>query len=730
LDNNNNNSLKGSFRIAEYLTRPGLGVTRIAFDQRNLVVDFTASRDLRGHFKVVLTGNWETDKAALTRSAQKKGFDTGNIDLLVKGISEIYAGDGADIVATIKEKVSRGLEAQKKITQASNAENNNKRPHVVRHYLQKYHAIREGNELYEAVIINGDAYFVCMDRDAQIDEGRIKCRLESGFEWFSEKENTITKILPKENLTYINRPYQFESQVEIDDYLNRAQDETLDSLYKKVKGQGKKYIDSSDTHLTILASDTIFTYFQDNFGQTHYLFFYGDNGSGKTINLHFLSMLGYRAMFDVDITEANIFTYYGSIEEGQGIILEDECDGMEYKYDKMKVYKRGNTSGSKVTRTETGGDTGRRQDGFFVYGFKAFSGEQKLDADKAKGFNERTFYLECQEGDPEYDLSEIVSPAGDEGYESLLRDIADLHKLLFAYRLIHHTDKIPNIDVQVKNREKQLTKPLLRLFQKAKCRDEIGKALAQMIALRRGIKKDTLESAIFQAVWELVRDDAMNVKRLLHPGTSEKPAEEPYDIAAQRIYSKVGELLGGTQAKDTQQSYDTPEHGQVSFKTINSICVDRFGAKKPPKHRDGVHLIFDVQRLLKVQSVYELSEEGIKIIEEEGPDDEDDRNTQNNVIVSQRDGCDGSSGSTESRGIFGENTDSENRQESDQTIENSQQNQAETMKPEEEGVSEKPQNRGGLATEAEQPSQPSQSESRRFVGGNVEPEDGEEEGEQ
>jgi hypothetical protein len=125
----------------------------------------------------------------------------------------------------------------------------------------------------------------------------------------------------------------------------------------------------------------------------------------------------------------------------------------------MKLYKKGYNAGGKVTRTETGGDSGRRQDGFYVYGFKAFTGEQKLDADRAKGYNERTFYLECQEGDPEYDLSEIVSPAGDEEYEALLRDLEDLHKLLLAYRLIHHTDKIPNIDVQVKNREKQLTKP-------------------------------------------------------------------------------------------------------------------------------------------------------------------------------------------------------------------------------------------------------------------------------
>ena len=100
------------------------------------------------------------------------------------------------------------------------------------------------------------------------------------------------------------------------------------------------------------------------------------------------------------------------------------------------------------------GDSGRKQEGYYVYGFKAFTGEERLDPDYAKGFNERTFYLECQAGDPQYDLSEVVSPAGAEEFEYLLNELEDIYKTLLMFKLRHHTDKFPNVDVLVKNREK------------------------------------------------------------------------------------------------------------------------------------------------------------------------------------------------------------------------------------------------------------------------------------
>lgn len=39
-----------------------------------------------------------------------------------------------------------------------------------------------------------------------------------------------------------------------------------------------------------------------------------------------------------------------------------------------------------------------------------------------------------------------------------------VHKLLFAFRLIHYNDIFPDIEINLENRNAELTKPTLRLF--------------------------------------------------------------------------------------------------------------------------------------------------------------------------------------------------------------------------------------------------------------------------
>jgi hypothetical protein len=593
-----------TFDVPEYLKREDVGVTEISLSQRTMVFKFKVNDDMKGDIKIVITGTWAIDETQLRKRALKKGFLDKNIDLLVKGFGHIYSGEASDTIAQIRHGVNKEIEAAK-VADALD-EDGDKKPKVFKYYIQKYHNAAEGNELYEAVLVGKDAYFVSIDRDGgeavNNKEGRIKSRLTNAFSIPNALGNSIIEILPRENLTYLSKPFQFESQREIDEYVEKTSKLTLDQIYQDVKAIVKKYIAASDVHHTILAGDIVFTYFQDIFGQTHYLYFYGDNGTGKTINLQLLSVIAYRAMYDVDITAANIFTYYGTIEEGQGVILEDEADDLDYhQQEKMKIYKKGYNAGGKVSRTETGGDAGRHQEGYFVYGFKAFTGEERLDPDYAKGFNERTFYQECQAGDPEYDLSEVMSPAGAEEFEKLREELEDIHKTLLMFRLIHHTDKFPNIEVAVKNREKQLVKPLIRLFQGAKnSQIEIARALGELLSARRGIKKDTLEYAVYTALDRLITTEG-----------------NTYSFIAKRIYVELkDELDGKYKDEEKDQSFETPVHGKVSHKKITSICEDRFGAKKTHTEHGNL-LTFDEERFKNVKEAYSFEGEGVQIIKED-----------------------------------------------------------------------------------------------------------------
>ena len=187
-----------------------------------------------------------------------------------------------------------------------------------------------------------------------------------------------------------------------------------------------------------------------------------------------------------------------------------------------------------------------------------------------------------------------------------------------------------------------------------------------MIAIRRGIKKDTLESTIFDAVWTIVSEQIANSTNELN---KDSKTLESFIIPAKLILRESWGGVRRTRHNDKQQSFDTPGHGYVALEEINAICEDRFGAKKQAqKQKDGVHLIFELARLNKVKAIYDLTQEGIKIIKE--PAETIDKN---NHRESDGGGCGGCGGLWESGGIPAENSNYGNQTESMQNVENSQQ---------------------------------------------------------
>jgi hypothetical protein len=583
---------------------PHIQIKSIAIDQGDgsLIVKHT-TKDKGGDeydtIKLQITGDLQADMTTLRTWARNNFFFIDSpdflIDQLVSCVSAIYTDGAAGSIAKIKAK--REYEDRK-----AEEEEEDK---LKKRYVQKYYSSNEG-VLYEAVLIASKPCFVSIDVDPVTAEPFAKS---------SEKillpyaKNATMELLPNEKEGYLSKPYEFRNIDELNKYIQYAKNETLDTLFSKVKYTAKKYIVGSDTHLTILAADTILTYFQDELGQVHYLYFYGDNDTGKTANLVFMDHVAYRAIFDVDITAPNIFTYLGTIQEGQGIILEDEADNVDKDNEKMKLYKRGYNAGGTVSRIDT--TFGRKQDGFYVYCFKAFTAERRPDGDRAKGFNERTFFIECQPGAPDYDIVEITnSVAGEPEFKALATQLETLHKILFAYRLLHHADPLPDIkNLSVRNREKQLTKPLLRLFQKAECRKEIAGALADLIVKRRGVKQDTLDAKIYQVIKKLVQEQE----------EQEEESGEVYRFANTLIYTSVCAALDGKyRNEEKDQSFDTPEHGIVSHKRITSICVDKFSASKDFHSGNTRFLTFYKDKLERAKEAYELAEDLKLLIEEEG----------------------------------------------------------------------------------------------------------------
>ena len=333
--------------------------------------------------------------------------------------------------------------------------------------------------------------------------------------------------------------------------------------------------------------------------------FVGDNDTGKSTSLVYLQYEAYRAMLDVDITPANIYGFLGNFEEGQGCILEDEADDIHKKFEKMKIYKSGYNAGKKVTRTDIT-NFGRKTTGWNTFCFKAFTSEEAPDINTAKGFMDRTFVIHCVSGRPNYDIQEITNPAGDDEHTELFEELLHQRKMLFAYRLLHYHDPLPNIELSVRNREKQLCKPVLRLFQDSKCQDEIGRALADLVGQKRNIKRGTLESKVLDVVAKLIEENVIREQQRLadeQRGQWMFKSFEVNQISIATLIDRMRVELDGEYKREKDKSFETEEHGTVSHDRIRKICIDKFGAKS--KRTNSIrYLEFDLGELEKAKATY------------------------------------------------------------------------------------------------------------------------------
>jgi hypothetical protein len=323
------------------------------------------------------------------------------------------------------------------------------------------------------------------------------------------KENKIAKPLPLES--YINKPYSFNSQLELDAIIKRARKLTLDQLYRMVKGQWKEFIDADDFHLSICAADTIFTYFQDKAGMTHYLFFVGGPGSGKSNHLEVFHFLAYRNMTSAGITPATLYRFYGGREEGIGTICEDEANDVDENEDKMRFYKNGYTTGKPIIRNEDTPDSGRIPQKYFTFGWKALAAERLPDSTIAKGFMDRTIPLPCTYGFPKYDIIEVSNPMGEKKFLELLQKLEEVRNPALIYRIRHHDDKFPDIPLNITGREKQLFKPILRIFNNTETQKELEDVISNYINERRAANVDSQHAFIFWIIVHLIKKNKSHV---------------------------------------------------------------------------------------------------------------------------------------------------------------------------------------------------------------------------
>lgn len=402
-----------------------------------------------------------------------------------------------------------------------------------------------------------------------------------------EKEGKIAKPFGRE--AYINKPYSFSSKFEVEEYIKRARNETLDSIYRKIKSIWKKYIDADDFHISICAADTIFTFFQDKAGMTHYLFFVGGTGSGKSNNLELFHFLAYRNMTSSGLTAPNVYRYYGGREEGVGTICEDEADNIDEDLYKMKFYKNGYTTGKPVHRMDDNTDGGgaKVQGRYFTYGWKAFAAERLPDSIIAKGFLERSLEINCVYGTPQYDITEVANPMGDKSFEDLLKELEETRNLLLIYRILHHDDKFPDINLNITGREKQLFKPILRIFNITQTQNELESVISNYINKKRAANVDSLHAFLYRIVSALIKN------------------ANSYKLTSKSIWELVTSIPGEFLYKGNTK-FESVDYGVLTQKKVNKILREVLGGE-PDRDNSSRSLIFKEEKLARLDALYNLS---------------------------------------------------------------------------------------------------------------------------
>jgi hypothetical protein len=107
--------------------------------------------------------------------------------------------------------------------------------------------------LHEAVILGGLPYFISY---APIFDKILPFK--------DIKEPPSRTLRPPNREEYPYTPYEFANAEELEEYLKRAKVETIDSLYQKAKSIVKIYNDQDEYKLILLATDLVWSYFQDN----------------------------------------------------------------------------------------------------------------------------------------------------------------------------------------------------------------------------------------------------------------------------------------------------------------------------------------------------------------------------------------------------------------------------------------------------------------------------------
>ena len=230
---------------------------------------------------------------------------------------------------------------------------------------------------------------------------------------------------------------------------------------------------------------------------------------------------------------------------------------------------------------------------FRVFCFKVCAAEE---IPRVKGLLERFIFIPMVEGYPRKDWADF----SDED-EKRLRELRDM---LLKWRLATHEWKIPEIELPIKGRLKELWKPIIQVVSGLPVEKDLRAQLEQLQKERLNEKTNTLEGHIVKVVCELCVPDT--------------------PLASSDIWDALVRNLEGKLDDKKPNKNDNPEFGEVTKQKIGYRLWEVLSGKKTKARLQAVPVwVYSFE--------YVTEFEGAKISEKENS------NMQKNPQHRQRD---------------------------------------------------------------------------------------------
>ena len=370
-------------------------------------------------------------------------------------------------------------------------------------------------------------------------------------------------FLPKECNEYPYQPYDcYEGEVP-----------SREALFWKVRDEFNLFLDLDPIWKDYLAGCVLLSYQHEKIRTVPYPFFLGDNESGKTVAQSILGWLCYRPLSGVSIPVADVYGFLDD-SDSPGVIIEDEVQGIYKDIEKSKILKAGYKHGAVVPRTII--TQNKRSIKYFrVFCLKIFAAEE---LPRVKGLLERLVIIPMVEGYPTKDWADFNK-------EDQTR-LNNLRNMLLKWRLATKDQELPEINLSVKGRLKELWKPILQIINGLTIEEDLRKHLDMLQKERLNEKTNTIEGHIVKVVCNLYRQDkplafseiwdalVLDLEGKLEEKKPNKmDTAEFAEITKQKIGYRLREVLGGKKVKVRDHE------GPAVFYEFNAEKLTRMGKK-------------------------------------------------------------------------------------------------------------------------------------------------------